>query len=73
MLVDAGDGVVAQLLQAGVALATVDHVALTHLHWDHILGYPAFMWGSWTAGRDQLWTRGPAGTRAMHHRLVAGF
>jgi ribonuclease Z len=73
MLVDAGDGVVAQLLRAGVALATVERVALTHLHWDHILGYPAFVWSSWTAGRDRLSTHGPAGTRAMHRQLVADF
>jgi ribonuclease Z len=38
ILVDAGDGVVSQLLAAGVALADVEHVALTHPHWDHILG-----------------------------------
>lgn len=72
-LVDAGDGVVGQLLRAGAALADVEHVALTHLHWDHILGYPAFVWGSWTAGRRRLTTIGPVGTADMHHRLVADF
>lgn len=46
MLVDAGDGVVGQLLAAGVSLREVHNVALTHMHWDHILGYPAFVWGS---------------------------
>jgi ribonuclease BN (tRNA processing enzyme) len=70
ILVDAGDGVVSQLLAAGVALADVEHVALTHLHWDHILGYPAFVWGSWCAGRSRLRVVGPAGTAAMHRRLV---
>lgn len=73
MLVDAGDGVVAQLLRAGVDLATVEQVALTHMHWDHILGYPAFVWGSWTAGRQRLTTYGPAGTEAMHRQLVADY
>jgi ribonuclease BN (tRNA processing enzyme) len=70
MLVDAGDGVVTQLLAAGVALADVKHVALTHLHWDHVLGYPAFVWGSWCAGRSRLRVVGPAGTADMHRRLV---
>lgn len=70
MLVDAGDGVVTQLLAAGVALADVERVALTHLHWDHILGYPAFVWGSWCAGRTSMRVIGPTGTADMHERLV---
>ena len=73
VLVDAGDGVVGQLLRAGVALRSVEHVAVTHLHWDHVLGYPAFVWGSWTAGRAALTVWGPEGTVDMHERLVAGF
>jgi ribonuclease BN (tRNA processing enzyme) len=70
VLVDAGDGIVTQLLAAGVALADLEHVALTHLHWDHILGYPAFVWGSWCSGRSRLQVVGPEGTAAMHRRLV---
>jgi ribonuclease Z len=73
VLVDAGDGVVAQLMRADVSLATVQHVAITHLHWDHILGYPAFVWGSWNVGRGSLVVWGPSGTRDMHARLVADF
>ena len=45
MLVDAGDGVVSQLLAAGIALESITQIALTHMHWDHILGYPALIWG----------------------------
>ncbi len=73
MLVDAGDGVVGQLLTAGVALEQVHNVALTHMHWDHILGYPAFVWGSWNAGRLKLTVTGPIGTSDMHHRLVESY
>lgn len=73
VLVDAGDGVVSQLLAAGVALAGVERVLLTHMHWDHILGYPAFVWGSWTAGRSRLSVNGPSGTADMHRRLVEEF
>ena len=73
MLVDAGDGVVSQLLAAEVSLRDVEHVAITHLHWDHILGYPAFVWGSWTVGRSALQVIGPAGTVDMHERLVKEF
>ncbi len=73
MLVDAGDGVVGQLLAAGAALGKIEHVALTHLHWDHILGYPAFVWGGWNAGRQRLRVIGPAGTAEMHERLVESY
>ncbi|MDP6708013.1 MAG: MBL fold metallo-hydrolase [Alphaproteobacteria bacterium] len=73
MLVDAGDGVVGQLLAAGASLGEIEHVALTHMHWDHILGYPAFVWGSWNLGRQALSVIGPAGTAEMHERLVESY
>lgn len=72
-LVDCGDGVTQQLLRAQRKPAAIDHVLLTHLHWDHILGYPAFVWGSWTMGRRSLRVWGPPGTGAMHDHLVAGY
>lgn len=73
VLVDAGDGVVAQLLRSGVRPSTVEHVVITHLHWDHVLGYPAFVWGSWVGGRERLEVWGPDGTADMHRRLVREF
>ncbi len=73
MLVDAGDGVVAQLLRAEVPTGSIEHVLITHLHWDHVLGYPAFVWGSWMGGRTRLRVWGPAATADMHDRLVSGF
>lgn len=73
VLVDAGDGVVAQLLRTDIPTGSIEHVAITHLHWDHVLGYPAFVWGSWMGGRQRLQTWGPAGTADMHRRLVADF
>lgn len=73
VLVDAGDGVVAQLLRSEVPTGSVEHVAITHLHWDHVLGYPAFVWGSWMAGRRSLQVWGPDGTADMHRRLVTDF
>ena len=73
ILVDAGDGVVAQLLRTGIALGSVERVAITHLHWDHVLGYPAFVWGSWMNGRQRLTVWGPSGTTDMHRRLLTEF
>lgn len=73
MLVDAGDGVVGRMLAAGAQPASVEDLAFTHLHWDHVLGYPAFVWGSWCLGRSHLRVVGPAGTREMHQRLVEDY
>jgi ribonuclease Z len=73
MLVDAGDGVVGQLLAAGIPLESVQEIAFTHMHWDHILGYPAFIWGSWNMGRTRLDVTGPSGTQAMHDQLVESY
>lgn len=73
MLVDAGDGVVNQMLSAGLQLADLEQVAITHLHWDHILGYPALVWGSWCLGRSRLRVVGPIGTADMHQRLVEDY
>ena len=73
VLVDAGDGVVAQLLRSGIGPGLIEHVVLTHLHWDHVLGYPAFVWGSWMGGRASLRTWGPHGSADMHRRLVTSF
>ena len=72
-LIDAGDGVVAQLMRSGVGLGTVEAVLLTHMHWDHILGYPSFVWGTWIAGRRRLRTFGPKGIADMHERLVESY
>ncbi|MDE0943957.1 MAG: MBL fold metallo-hydrolase [Alphaproteobacteria bacterium] len=73
MLVDAGDGVVNQILAAEKNLGAVENIALTHMHWDHILGYPALVWGGWSAGRNRMSVTGPVGTRDMHHQLVENY
>ena len=61
VLVDCGDGTMRRLVEAGVDAASVTRVVLTHLHWDHVLGLPAFAWGSWGLGRRRLEVWGPAG------------
>jgi ribonuclease BN (tRNA processing enzyme) len=62
VLVDCGDGTMRRLVEAGVDAASVTRVVLTHLHWDHVLGLPAFAWGTWGLGRRRLEVWGPAGT-----------
>lgn len=68
-LVDCGDGATTQLLRSGRNVTDVQKVFLTHLHWDHILGYASLVWGGWSAGRPGLEVWGPPGTKHMHDLL----
>jgi ribonuclease BN (tRNA processing enzyme) len=49
-VIDCGDGVARQLVSAGVPLATVRHVFITHQHSDHTADYGNLLWLGWTAG-----------------------
>jgi ribonuclease BN (tRNA processing enzyme) len=49
-VVDCGDGVARQLASAGVPLASLRHVFLTHHHSDHVADYGNLVWLAWTAG-----------------------
>jgi ribonuclease BN (tRNA processing enzyme) len=50
-VIDCGLGVTSQLVRAGVALADVRHVFLTHQHPDHNVEYGPLLLLSWIAGR----------------------
>ncbi|MEO8482005.1 MAG: MBL fold metallo-hydrolase [Acidobacteriota bacterium] len=59
-VIDCGDGVARQLAIAGVPLATLRHVFLTHQHSDHNADYGNLLWLAWTAGlRSRVDTWGP--------------
>jgi ribonuclease BN (tRNA processing enzyme) len=49
-VVDCGDGVARQLAFAGVPLARLRHIFLTHHHSDHNADYGNLIWLAWTAG-----------------------
>lgn len=49
-VVDCGDGVARQLVLAGVPLASLRGVFLTHHHSDHNADYGNLLWLAWTAG-----------------------
>jgi ribonuclease Z len=72
LLVDAGSGVGAQLIAAGVAVADVPRVFLTHLHSDHVIDLGHLVLTRWIVGENApLAVFGPAGTRAHVERLLA--
>jgi ribonuclease Z len=53
ILVDCGGGPAQRLSGAGVDIASVDSVILTHTHPDHIYGWPVFALAAWMAGRRE--------------------
>jgi ribonuclease BN (tRNA processing enzyme) len=59
-VIDCGDGVARQLVLAGVALAGLRHVFITHHHSDHNADYGNLILLAWTAGlRTPVDTWGP--------------
>ena len=76
LLVDAGRGASIRLFQAGGndLLAGIDAVLLTHLHSDHVVGFPDLWLTGWIFGRQTpLAVYGPAGTAAMMEHLRQAF
>jgi ribonuclease Z len=74
-LFDAGRGALQRLNQVKVRWRDVQGVLLTHLHSDHVVGFPDLWLTGWlTPGRDvplQVW--GPRGTKKMMSHLEQAF
>ena len=72
---DAGRGALQRLNQAKVRWRDVNGVFLTHLHSDHVVGFPDLWLTGWlTPGRDvplPVW--GPRGTKKMMSHLEQAF
>jgi ribonuclease BN (tRNA processing enzyme) len=65
-VIDCGDGVARQLAFAGVPLASLRHIFLTHQHSDHNADYGNLIWLAWTAGlRTRVDAWGPPPLRKM--------
>jgi ribonuclease Z len=74
LLFDCGRGAVTRLTEAGVALPSVDVVFLTHLHSDHLVGFPDIWLTGWLLGRKgPLRVVGPEGTRGLIENLRRAF
>jgi ribonuclease Z len=66
LLVDCGEGTQRQLLRSDTGLVDLEHVFLTHLHADHVLGLPGMLKTYALRGREVAITvHGPRGTRAL--------
>ncbi len=65
-VVDCGDGVARQMAFAGVSLASLRHVFITHQHSDHTADYGNLIWLAWTAGlSSRVDTWGPPPLQRM--------
>jgi len=65
-VVDCGMGVSRQLVNAGVALASVKYIFITHHHSDHNLEYGNLVYNTWAAGLSSpICSFGPAGLEQM--------
>src|SRR5262245_23443579 len=75
-LFDAGRGALQRLSQLGVRWQDVDAVFLTHLHSDHVVGFPDLWLTGWLvgSGRDRpLYVWGPRGTKKMMSHLEQAY
>lgn len=76
ILFDAGRGAIQRLTQLKVRWQDIDAVFLTHLHSDHVVGFPDLWLTGWLvgAGRDRpLSVWGPTGTKKMVSHLQQAF
>jgi ribonuclease Z len=70
LLVDCGEGTQRQLLRSEAGLVDLEHVLLTHLHADHVLGLPGMLKTFALRGRDlPIVVYGPRGTGALLRAL----
>lgn len=71
LLVDCGEGTQRQLLRSDAGLTDLEHVFLTHLHADHVLGLPGMLKTFALRGRDvPIVVYGPRGTTKLLQALA---
>ncbi|MFN8062513.1 MAG: MBL fold metallo-hydrolase [Vicinamibacterales bacterium] len=76
VLVDPGPGLRERLLQAGSfeLISGLDHVLVSHLHFDHTVSLPDLWLTGWLYGRrTPLVVEGPVGTSAMMRHFEQAF
>ncbi|MDR5903397.1 MBL fold metallo-hydrolase [Halomonas icarae] len=71
-IIDAGDGVVRQMILAGISPRDLRAVFLTHQHSDHNVGYCPLLVRSWASGqRDDIDAYGPEPLQRMTDACMA--
>lgn len=71
IVIDCGLGVARGLVEAGMELPSLDLIAITHLHSDHVLELGPLLHTAWTAGlKTPVRVLGPVGLRALWDGFV---
>lgn len=71
IVIDCGLGVTRGIVDQGVALKTIRHIFITHLHSDHYLELGPLLHTAWTAGlSDPVTIWGPSGLQAYWDLFV---
>ena len=72
-LIDCGNGATLQMMRANIDPTEINHIFLTHLHYDHIADFPYFMISTWMGDRQNApIVFGPDGTRDFVDHLFEG-
>jgi ribonuclease Z len=74
LLIDGGSGLRTRVYQAGAfeLLTSIDHILVTHLHYDHTIGLADLWLSGWLFGRRvPLRVQGPPGLKDMLDHLVS--
>jgi ribonuclease BN (tRNA processing enzyme) len=73
-LIDAGNGVIRQLMLAGVPFTSIRHIFITHNHDDHSADWGTLMGRAWSSGQHEPMTvYGPRGTESMREGFLQYF
>jgi len=74
LVFDAGRGVAARLVQAGVSITEYSYVFITHLHFDHTGGLADLLFAAWNKARNKtIHVYGPIGTKAMVKHIFEAY
>jgi ribonuclease Z len=76
IIVDAGSGMRERLFEAGgfELISGVDHILVTHLHFDHTVSIPGIWLSGWLYGRRvPLKVQGPMGTEASMENILKAY
>ncbi len=67
-IIDTGYGTTFKLKEAGIDLATIRYICITHLHSDHYLDLGPLLYNAWIAGlAEKIQVYGPQGIQLLLH------
>ena len=74
LLFDTGRGAAIRLSQMNVNLSSINHIFFTHLHSDHIVGFPDVLMTGWVYQREKILNIfGPSGTKKFVENIKSAF